>query len=335
MLRIGVIGVGVMGAAHVGYLTHQVPGAVVRAVFDVDAERAAQAASVAAAEVAGTATEVMSSDDIDALVVAAPDGAHVELAIAAIAAGIPTLIEKPLAATLDGAASVVEAEVAFGRRLLSLGFMRRFDPQHLAVADAVSGGKVGRARLFRGIHRNPEPPPGFTTRLTVTGSAIHDIDSVRWFLGDFRSVHAVGSSLDSAGALDIVHIQGEHHNGGISAIEVSISAGYGYEVQVEIVGATATVATSSPALATASIEGRRSSAVPQSWLERFGAAYVAELGEWVQATVAGTALGSAGYGGASAWDGYAAQMVAEAVMSSLDAGRRIEVVSSEVPDLYR
>ncbi len=329
MLRVGVIGVGVMGSAHVRYLDRRVRSAEVVAVCDRDTERAGRVAETVAAKLVTDPYELIVSESVDAVVIASPDSTHVDLALAALEANRPALVEKPLAERPGGADSVVAAEVAGGRRLLSLGFMRRFDPAHVSLLRHLEEGTIGGLRSFRSVHRNPVAPPGGSTRLTVAGSAIHDIDCARWLLGDFVRVRAVGASGGPGGSLDLVHIQGEHAAGGLSSIEVSTAAGYGYEVTAEIVGQSGVVSTNVSADTEIRVAGRRASPIPQIWLDRFEAAYVAELQAWVEATVSG-----ATFGGASAWDGYMAQVVAEAVIDSLDSNSPVEISPSDRPDLY-
>ena len=329
VLRVGVIGVGVMGGAHARYLSGRVRSAAVVAVCDKDPGRAERVAETVAAKVVTDPQELIASESVDAVVIASPDSTHVDLALAALDANRPALVEKPLAERPSGASSVVAAEVAGGHRLLSLGFMRRFDPAHTSLWRHLQEGTIGGPRLFRSIHRNPVPPPRGSTRATVAASGIHDIDCARWLLGDFVRVRAVGIPERPGGTLDLVHIQGEHVNGGLSSIEVSTAAGYGYEVTAEIVGKMGVVSTVDSAETDVRVAGQRVSAIPQIWLDRFEAAYLAELEAWVDATVSGEM-----FGGASAWDGYVAQLVAEAVIDSLDSNAPVDILPLDRPDIY-
>ena len=109
------------------------------------------------------------------------------------------LCEKPLATTAAEALKIIEAEQAVGRRLVAVGFMRRFDPQHVAVRQAVAAGKIGRPILFKGVHRNPMILPYLPGGGVVTNSAIHDIDSTRWLLGqEITEVYVCGVRTHSS-----------------------------------------------------------------------------------------------------------------------------------------
>ena len=132
-LRVGVIGTGAMGTAHVRALAESVPATRVAAVYDMDTKRAGAVAETVGATVATSAEALVASADVDAVVIASPDMTHPELAIACLEAGKPVMCEKPLAPTSKEALRVVEAEVAGGRKLVQLGFVRRFDPGFRAL----------------------------------------------------------------------------------------------------------------------------------------------------------------------------------------------------------
>ena len=63
-------------------------------------------------------------DDCDALVIACPDRFHHRYVMAGLERGLPILAEKPLTVELADASEIVDTEVALGRRLIQLGFMR-------------------------------------------------------------------------------------------------------------------------------------------------------------------------------------------------------------------
>src|SRR5579871_3177528 len=100
-IRVGVIGVGIMGADHARILASQVPGAQLAAIYDADAARAKSvAAETGAGKVAADPLALIDDSGIDAVVVASPDNTHVPFTLAALAKGKPVLCEKPLAPTI-------------------------------------------------------------------------------------------------------------------------------------------------------------------------------------------------------------------------------------------
>src|SRR5438105_1703975 len=140
LVRTGVIGVGVMGAEHARLLSHVVSGSEVGAVFDVDAHRADAVAASCAARVVDDPMVLIKDDLVDAVLVASSDQTHEQFVLACLAAGKPVLCEKPLAPDVDGCLRIIAAEGEIGRRLVSVGFMRRYDPGYLALHRTVNGG---------------------------------------------------------------------------------------------------------------------------------------------------------------------------------------------------
>lgn len=180
-LPVGVIGAGVMGAEHARLLRQQTSGAHLAAICDADVDRAMQAAEGAA--VFADAHTLITSDAVKAVVIASPDATHAEYALACLAVGKPVLCEKPIAATADQGWAIVQAEVALGRRLVSVGFMRRFDPAYCEMRAARLSGKIGAPVVLHNIHRNVAAPEWFTGAMAVTNSFVHEIDISRWLLG--------------------------------------------------------------------------------------------------------------------------------------------------------
>ena len=164
-VRVGVIGTGAMGAAHVDNLARWVPGARVAQIFDVDSERATAVAEGVGGSAAATAEALIDSPEVDAVLIAAPDPLHEPLTLACIAAGKPTLLEKPIAthaSTAVGGSSRPRWPPVAGWS--SSGFMRHFDPAYLALREAVLGG-VDRRECGR---RTSSTATRTSTRATPT-----------------------------------------------------------------------------------------------------------------------------------------------------------------------
>ena len=328
-VRIGVVGAGRMGAAHVETLARWVPGAEVVAVYDVDVDRAKAVADTVGAVAASSAESLIDDESVEAVVVAAPDPLHEELALACLAAGKPTLLEKPIATSVAGALAVVEAEVARGRRLLQLGFMRRFDPAYLALRDAVLGGEVGRPRAVHCLHRNVEAHPTATSDGVLVNSAIHEFDCVPWLVDDRVDAVTVFAPKVAAGELqDVQVVVLELAGGVVVTVEVSVNARYGYDIHTEVVGTTGTVSLMPPyglSYRRAAVDGRH---VDGDFVGRFTDAYRIELAAWVDGIRTGSLPGP------SAWDGYVANVVAFAAVESLHSGLRVAVPPEPAPALY-
>src|SRR5919201_5542543 len=182
-LRIGVVGTGMMGQDHVRRLATSVPHAKVVAVSDVNLEQAKRVGEGVGARIYSDGHDLIADDQVQAVLIASPGFTHEEFTLACLAADKPVLCEKPLAPAIDACLRVVEAEAAKPRRLVQVGFMRRYDDGFRALKAAVDAGRVGRPLLLHCRHRNPDVPPAFTTDMMITDSVVHDIDVTRWLLG--------------------------------------------------------------------------------------------------------------------------------------------------------
>jgi myo-inositol 2-dehydrogenase/D-chiro-inositol 1-dehydrogenase len=255
---------------------------------------------------------------VEAVVIASSDDTHEAFVLACLAAGKPVLCEKPLAATGEASLRIVDAEAALGRRLVQVGFMRRFDPGYATVKRALDDGKVGEPLLVHCAHRNASVPATYTSEMLITSSLTHEIDVVRWLIGDevvSASVHTPRSTSRAAnGTQDPQFVILKMQSGVLVDVEVFANAGYGYDIRCELVGEAGTVA----------LETK----VAPSFLERFRLAYRRELEDWVQG------FGNGSPAGPTAWDGYAASAVADACLRSLARGRPADVRLAPRPDLY-
>jgi myo-inositol 2-dehydrogenase / D-chiro-inositol 1-dehydrogenase len=333
-VRVGVIGVGVIGQDHIRRISQVLTGGAVVAVTDVDASRAGQAAaSLPDAVVHATAQDLIEDGNVDAVLLASWGSAHEEQVVAAIGADKPVFCEKPLAPAKDACLRIIDAEMARGRPLVQVGFMRRYDAAYNEMKAMLDYGDIGAPLLMHCAHRNPSVPPyGFTTEMIISDSAVHEIDLVRWLFNEeivAASVFKPRRSRQAAADLhDPLIVQLEMASGILVDDEVFINAGYGYDVRGEVVCESGTVALADVGEVTLTADGRRGGRVPVGWRDRFARAYDAELQDWLTAVAAGTSTGP------SSWDGFAAAAVTDTCLEALRTGQRTAMSLPDRPDFY-
>ena len=328
---IGIIGAGVMGADHARLIAGHVAGAQLVAVSDADEGRARETSEKHFARrhyVDGNA--LIADPEVEAVIVASPDATHIEYTLACLGAGKPVLCEKPLAPTVAEALQAVEAEVKLGKRLIQVGYMRRFDPAYVEMRNTLRSGALGRAVMVHCAHRNVSAPDWFTPENAITNSGVHEIDVIRWLVDDeiaaVRAIKPKGRGQEKPG--DPVLMILETAGGILASVEVFINARYGYEVRGELVCEEGTIDLARPWPGEMRRGLAQSSAFPPDWRGRFEDAYRIELQGWVNSIRGGPPVG------ASAWDGYAATAIAEAGVQSLRRGERVEVKLAAKPAFY-
>ncbi len=331
-LSVGVIGTGMIGQDHIRRLSHVLSGARVAAVADVDIDRA-RAVAEDGVTVHGDGQALIADPAVDAVVVTSWGPTHEEYVLACIAAGKQVFCEKPLAPTREACDRIVDAEVAAGRRLAAVGFMRRYDAQYRAMKAIVTSGDIGAPLLMHAAHRNPSVPDFFTSAMIINDTAVHDIDVARWMFDEEIAAVTVlkprASSKAKPGFNDPLLVLLEMASGVLVDVEASVNAGFAYDIRGEVVCEDGTVELSESAGAVVKRAGAYSGRVPADWRERFRLAFDAEFQAWIDAVTAGDTTGP------SAWDGYAATVACDAGLVALRSGAREPVVLRDKPDLYK
>ena len=329
-LRVAILGTGRIGRMHAELVARSVESTQLVAVQDVVDEAAAAVAHQLDARHARSLDDVLADDEVEAVCIATSTDTHVDVMIAAAEAGKAILCEKPISLDLAqvdrGLAAVAEAGVP-----LQIGFNRRFDPSHRAVADAVAAGDVGDLHVLRITSRDPDPPP--LSYIGVSGGifldmTIHDFDMARYVTGsEVVEVSAHGAvrvdpAIGEAGDLDTVVITLTHADGAFTVIDNSRRAVYGYDQRVEAFGSAGMVASDNPRTHTTSrsdATGTHRATLPYFFLDRYIPSYIAEWEAFAEAVRSGQAPPVTGA------DGRAPLMIGLAAWRSVREARRVAV----------
>lgn len=333
LLQVGVIGTGAIGRTHIERLTNQVTGAKVVAVSDIDQETAKKVAEQYGAKCYEKGEDLINDPEVQAVVVCSWDPTHEQYVLASIQAGKFVFCEKPLAETAESCRRITESEIACGKHLVQVGFMRRYDRDYRAMKAALASGRFGEPLMAHCVHRNATSNSQYETKVNVTGTAIHEIDVMRWLLDDeivsAKIVQPKVSKYVKNGQKDPQIIMFQTKSGTIIDVETFLHCQYGYDVQCEVVAEEGTVRLPDPAQLVCRQRGKCSFDILEDWRYRFIDAYNIEFQSWVNNTKQGIVDGP------TAWDGYAAIAVADACLKSRETGKWETVLMEEKPDFYK
>lgn len=325
-LRVAVLGVGLMGADHVARIDSKTKGARVAVVNDFVAEKAAQiAAGIDGCRAVNDPLDAIADPEVDAVVLATPGPTHEKQLLACLEHGKPVLCEKPLTTDVETSLAVVKAEAELGKRLIQVGFMRRFDDEYAALKAMLDAGELGEPLVMHCAHRNPAVPHGFDSAMVVRDSLVHEVDVTRFmFDEEITSIQIVRPSANPSAPGGLADPQiailrtasGRHVD-----VELFVTTGIGYEVRTEVVGEKGSALIGLDVnVVRRSAPGTWGGQITPGFRERFGQAYDTEVQRWVDAVKAGTNVDGPG-----AWDGYAAAAVCAAGVESLETGRPVTV----------
>jgi myo-inositol 2-dehydrogenase/D-chiro-inositol 1-dehydrogenase len=323
MLKIAVVGAGRIGRIHAGNIaTHS--DARLAGIADTVPDAAARLA-----EALGTRTlTIGDAMRADAVLIASPTPTHADYIERAAARQRPVFCEKPI----DLSAVRVRACLAAARTArvpLMVGFNRRFDPHFAALKSRLDGGAIGALELLTIISRDPSPPP--IAYVESSGGLfrdmmIHDLDMARFLLGEEPiEVTAAASCLvdpaiGAAGDVDTAVVTLRTASGRLCQISNSRRASYGYDQRIEVHGAKGMLRAGNVLPTTVELAdptGFRTDPALPLFLERYAAAYRAELDAFVVAATGGAPACPDGE------DGLHALLLADAALESSRTGRMV------------
>jgi myo-inositol 2-dehydrogenase/D-chiro-inositol 1-dehydrogenase len=323
MLDIAVLGAGRIGRIHAGNIAAH-PRARLAGISDVDATEASRLATALETRAIGVA-EAMRAD---AVLIASPTPTHADYVEQAAAAGRAVFCEKPIDLSEQRVRSCLTAVRRAGVILMT-GFNRRFDPHFVALKQRLDAGEIGPLELLTIISRDPLPPP--VPYVASSGGLfrdmmIHDLDMARFLLDEEPiEVSAVASchvdpAIGAAGDVDTALVMLRTASGRLCQISNSRRAAYGYDQRIEAHGAAGLLQVGNVVATTvqaATASGFRSDPVLPFFLERYAAAYRAELDAFVQAVRGERPARPDGE------DGLRALLLANAAVEAASTGRSV------------
>lgn len=295
-IRVGLIGAGRIGRRHAQTLANLIPQAELALIADASSDAARETAeSVRVENWTTDPYSVIGDESIKAVVIASSTDTHSPFIIAAARAGKDVFCEKPIALDLEATDAALEAVEQSGVRL-QIGFQRRFDKGFRRAKQLIDEGAIGKVEAIRDTMRDPSPVSRdyiATSGGLYRDMVIHNFDNVRWLVGaDVSEIFAMGAVLvdpmfQEFGDIDTSVVSLRFENGALGTIDNSRRSGFGYDVRTEIFGSQGAVfvgySRDTPLLHLTQ-DGVKSDHV-HWFLERFDAAYVEELQDFVKVIV--------------------------------------------------
>jgi inositol 2-dehydrogenase len=249
-IKVGLVGLGRLGRVYARDLATRIPETRLVAVADPDEKALAEVSATYDARPHREPEKLFADADVEAFVIASPTHTHADLTVAAAATGKPTFCEKPPALSL-AETERMRAAVSRPGVFFQMGFMRRFDPGYAAAKRKVQEGLIGTPVVFKSSSRDPhrttlEYANPKSSGGMILDMGIHDFDLARFFMGEVKSVTAVGGTLaypelKTVGDIDNAIVSLVFGDDRIGVVDLSRNGIYGYDISTELLGTEGTL----------------------------------------------------------------------------------------------
>lgn len=328
-IRIGLIGTGRIGQVHAGSISESSQFELTY-ICDTFIDGAVRTAAQYGGKITDDPEILLTSGEVDAILVASPTPTHVNLIRRAIELGLHVLCEKPIDLDIARVDELRELAAA-AKTIVALGFNRRFDPGFNAIQTRVLAGEIGNLEQLVIISRDPAPAP--QEYIHVSGGifrdmTIHDFDMARFFIPNIVEVSAFGANsfcdyIAVENDYDSVVVNLRGANNELVTIVNSRHASYGYDQRLEAFGSlgmlTASNLTPTTVRAYTATTSEAADPYYEFFLERYAASYRRELADFAKSIATGTVINP------NYEDGRAALVLANAALESAQTGKAIKV----------
>ena len=331
-LRIGLIGTGGIGRIHINRVNNKLQGARVVACADPSSAFGISVAEKFGIKGYADPYEMINDPEIDAIMNTTADVFHEQFVIAAIKEGKYVFCEKPLAPKADACKRIIEAEMAGGKKLVQVGFMRRYDAGYKQLKEKIDARTYGEPLLLHCSHRNAEVVGDWDNSSAVENSMVHELDVLRWLLGENYRTAEVRYGKSTRRAKDGLHDPQTMILTTESGVRIDVESfvlnRHCYDIRCEVVCEDAIMNLPKPATIEVLADTVRGNRVDADYSTRFGDAYNEEIQQWINGVKEDRVDGP------TAWDGYCCQ-VAAAASKARDTQTIVDIVYDEMPDFYK
>jgi predicted dehydrogenase len=228
-LKVGLVGTGMISYYHLPAYTQYPDALKLTAVCDIRpgaVEKFGEKADVK--DRYTDYAEMLKNADIDAVDICTIHDQHESQVIAAAAAGKQIFMEKPMAVNTEQCHNMVDATKKAGVTFM-VGHDLRYMPHTLAIKRIIEGGELGQIRMTNSVLIDNAPPAGFMQGhwlsnpkragggMMISG-IIHQVDLLRYYVGDIKTVNAVNRSVHQTGVEEYAGAIMEFENGVIGNI---------------------------------------------------------------------------------------------------------------------
>lgn len=329
MISVGVLGAGRIGQIHARNVAAH-PKARLVAVTDVSAEAAGNLAKATGAAVKPSSDDIIADKAVDAVLICTPTDTHADLIEQAARAGKAVFCEKPVDLSAARVRACLATVASAGTQLM-IGFNRRFDPNFDALKQRLAAGEIGAPEIVTIISKDPSPPP--VSYIARSGGLfrdmmIHDLDLARYLLGEepveisAMAAALVDPAIGAAGDVDSAVVSLKTASGRLCQISNSRRATFGYDQRIEVHGALGMLRAHNVPLTTvekAGAAGFTTEPALPFFLERYAAAYRAEIDAFIEGVLSGAMLQPTGI------DGLKALELADAATESAKSGKTVRL----------
>lgn len=212
--------------------------------------------------------------------------------------------------------------------------MRPFDSTYRQLKTVLDNGDIGEPLLLNCKHFNPEVNDSYNTDMAIVDTFIHELDVLRWLLNDdyvsARVLYPRKTSKAASHLADPQIVILETKKGIIINTEIFVNCQYGYDIQCEVIGENGIASLPEPTQVIFRKAGNLQRGILMDWKKRFIDAYDVELQAFIDNATSGCFIQ-----GATAWDGYAAAIAADACVTAQQTGE-IELINMpETPEFYK
>ena len=227
MIRVGVVGCGIIGRIHCEAL-QEVPGCELVVVADVELANRERAKKDFGVSVVGSVEEMLAEFDVDLVDICVPTYLHEAVMTQAMRAKKHIFCEKPLARSLEEGQRLVALSAGYDKKI-GIGHVVRFAPAYEGIRQSVLQGEIGQAGVVRTFRGGSQFPVGWQDWFAdfdrsggvIVDLLIHDLDYCRWLFGDVERVYAKTTQGRTTARLEHAMVVLRFKNGVIAHVEGS------------------------------------------------------------------------------------------------------------------